>query len=92
MKSIYKNGKNNNKILKQYFGNIKIEKQKVQQHKRPTSIKNIDINKSIVSKKLSFAKNGFKCFIGYKCALRVFLPNMRAYRKEFYEIKFTSFC
>ena len=32
------------------FGDIEIEKQKFHQHKRPISIKNIDINKIVVSK------------------------------------------
>ena len=86
MKSIYKNNK---AITK--FGNIEIEKQKVHQHKRPNSIKNIDINKRVVSKKLSFGKNGIKFFIFYKCALCVFLPNMRGYRQQFYEITYMSF-
>ena len=48
------------------FDDIKIEKQKFHPHKRPTSIKNIDINKKVVSNKASFSKNGFKYFIAYK--------------------------
>ena len=36
------------------FGDIKIEKQKLDQHKRPISIKNIDINKIVVSNKACF--------------------------------------
>ena len=38
------------------FGNIEIKKQKFHQHKRPISIKNIDINKTVVSNKVSFDK------------------------------------
>ena len=49
------------------------------------SIKSIDINKIVVSNKVSFGKKGFKYFIGYKGAkirpLCIFLPKMRAYRK-----------
>ena len=48
------------------FGDIEIEKQKFHQHKRPVSIKNIDINKIVVSNNVCFGKKGFKCFIGYK--------------------------
>ena len=48
------------------FGVIEIEKQKFHQHKRPISIKNIDISKLVVWNKVSFGKNGFKYFIGYK--------------------------
>ena len=38
------------------FGDIEIKKQKFQQHKRLISIKNIDINKIVVSNKVSFDK------------------------------------
>ena len=48
------------------FGDIEINKQKFNQHKRPISINSIDINKKIVSNKVSFGKKGFKFFIGYK--------------------------
>ena len=41
-----------NTIIK--FGDIEIEKLKFHQHKRPISIKNIDINKIVVSNKVSF--------------------------------------
>ena len=41
------------------FGNTKIEKQKFYQHKRPISIENIDINKIVVSNKVSFGKKRF---------------------------------
>ena len=48
------------------FGDIEIEKQKFHQNKKPISIKNIDINKIVVSNKISFGKKRFKYFIGYK--------------------------
>ena len=38
------------------FGDIEIEKQKFHQHKRTISIKNIDINKIVVSNRVSFGK------------------------------------
>ena len=41
------------------LGDIEIEKQKFYQRKRPISIKNIDINKIVVSHKVSFGKKGF---------------------------------
>ena len=53
------------------FGNIEIEKQKFHQHKRPITIKRIDINKIVVSNKVSFGKKGFKYFIGYKDAKKI---------------------
>ena len=49
------------------FGDIEIKKQKCDQCKRPIS-KNIDINKIVVSNKVSFGKKGFKYFIGYEDA------------------------
>ena len=38
------------------FSDAEIEKQKYYQHKSPISIKNIDINKIVVSDKVSFGK------------------------------------
>ena len=48
-------------------------------------IDNIDINKIVVSNKVSFGKKGFKYFTGYKNAkkirlLCIFFPKMSAYR------------
>ena len=48
------------------FGDIKIKKQKLHQYKRPFSIDDIDVNKIVVSNKVSFDKNRFKYFTGYK--------------------------
>ena len=56
------------KIIK--FGDIEIQKQKLHQHKRPISIKNIDINKIVVSNKVSFGRK-FRNLIGYKDAKKV---------------------
>ena len=55
-------------------------------------IENIDFNKIVVSNKISFDKNDFKCFIGYKDAKKmrpfcIFLPKMSAYRKDFDKTK-----
>ena len=44
------------------FGDIKIEKQKFHQYKRPISITNIDINKIIISNKISFGKKSVEIF------------------------------
>ena len=77
-------------------GDIEIQKQKFHQHKRPVLIKVIDINKIVVPDMVSFGKNGFKYFIGYKDgkiirALCTFLPKMNAYRTDFHETKCMSF-
>ena len=77
------------------FGDIEIQKQKLHLHEKPISIKNIDINKIVVSNKVSFGKKGFKYLIGYRDAkirpLCIFLPKMSAYRRDFDETKYMSF-
>ena len=76
------------------FSDIEIQKQKFHQHKGPISIKNIDIYKIVVSKKVSFGKNGFKNFIGFKDGKKsrpIFLPKISAYRKDFDETKYKAF-
>ena len=78
------------------FGNIEIQKQKFDHHKRPISIKNVDINKRFVSDKVSFGKKGFKYFIGYKDSkkirpLCIFVPKISAYRKDFDDTRYISF-
>ena len=62
------------------FDDIETEKYKFHQHKSSTLIHNIDINKIVVSNKVSFGHKDFKYFIGYKDAnkirpLCIFLPN-----------------
>ena len=47
------------------FSDIEIQKQNFHQHEEPIFIKNININKIVVSNKVSFGKKGFKYFIGY---------------------------
>ena len=65
------------------FDDIEIQKQNIHRHKRPISIKNIDINKPVVSYKVTFGKKGLKYFISYQDAKKVrplciFLPEMSA--------------
>ena len=55
------------KVLK--FDNIK--SQKFYHNKEPISIKKIDINKIVISNKISFGKEGFKYFIGCKDAKKI---------------------
>ena len=62
----------------------------------PISIKNVDIDKILVSNKVPFDKKGFKYFIGCKDAkkikpLFIFLPRMTSHRKDFDETKYISF-
>ena len=41
------------------FSDIEIKKQQFHQHKRPISIKNVDVNKIVVSYNVAFSKKGF---------------------------------
>ena len=52
------------KVIK--FGDTEIEKHEFYQHESPILRSNIDINKIVVSNKVSFGKKGFKYSIGYK--------------------------
>ena len=65
------------------FGDCEMKKQKFFERKRSVSIKKIDINKVLVSNKVTLCKNGLKYFITYKGAkirpLCIFLPKMSAY-------------
>ena len=59
-------------------------------------IDNIDINKIVVSNKVSFGKKGFKYFTGYKNAkkirlLFIFFSKMSAYRIDFDKTKCICF-
>ena len=50
------------------FDDIEIDIYKFHQYKSPILIDYIDINKIVVSNKISYGKNDFKYFIGYKDA------------------------
>ena len=49
----------------------KLGKYKNHQHKRPTLIHNIDVNKIALSNKTSFGKTDRKYIIGYKYAKKI---------------------
>ena len=77
------------------FDDIKIPKQNFYCHKRPVSIKNVDIDIIVVSK-APLGKRRFKYFISYEDVKKIiplyaFLPKITAYRKEFDETKYLSF-
>ena len=57
------------------FDGIKIPKQKFHQHKRPISIKNVDIDKIVVSNKVPSGTKGFNYIIGYKDSTKSKLPH-----------------
>ena len=53
------------------FGDIEIQNQEFHQHRGPISVKNVDIDKIVVSNTVSSRKKGFKYFIGYKDAKKL---------------------
>ena len=78
------------------FGDTEIEKHKFHQRKQPILINNVDINKTLVSNKVSFHKKGFKYLIRYNDAkkirpLCIFLSKLSAHRREFDGTKFISY-
>ena len=63
------------------------KKNEISYNKSPISINNIDINKTVVSNKVSFSKSSFKSFIDYRDAktirsLCIFLIKISTYRKD----------
>ena len=50
------------------FDDTEIGKRKFHQHKSHISIDNTDVNKIVISNKVSFGKKDFKYFIGYRDA------------------------
>ena len=47
------------------FGNIDIEKNKLYRHKTPIFLGDVDIEKVLVSKKISFGEKNYKYFTGH---------------------------
>ena len=52
---------------------LKSKKQIFHQHKSPVLIENIDIDKTVVSNKVSLSIKGFKYFTGCKDAKKLYL-------------------
>ena len=67
-KKSYNNSLKLQKIGKKKFGDIEIQRKKFHLHKVPFSIKNVNIDKIVVSNKVSCDKKEFKYFTGYKDA------------------------
>ena len=69
---------------------------KICKRRCPISIDYIDINKIVVSNKVSFGKKDFKYFIGYKYAKKLdlyayFFQKLSAYRRDLDKTKCMSF-
>ena len=70
-----------------------MKKQKFHQYKRPISIDNIEVDKIVVYKKVSFVKNRFRYSLATKILkpLLIFLPKMSVYRRDFDKTKCMNF-
>ena len=69
---------------------------KIAPTEKPYLINNININKIVVSNKVSFGKKHFRYFIGYRDGkkirpLCILLQKMSAYRRDYAETKYMSF-
>ena len=68
---------------------MKLKKNKFYHSKTPTSLKDVDIKKVLVSNKISFGEKNYKYFIGYLYndnkvkPLHILLPKTRAYVKSY---------
>ena len=71
------------------FGDIETEKNKFYRNKIPIFKKDIDIEKVLVSNKISFGEENYKYFIGYLYnddkikSLNIILPKTSAYVKSY---------
>ena len=71
------------------FGNIEIEKNKFYRHKTPIFFGNVDIEKVLVSNKISFGEKNCKYFTGYLYngnkvkPLNMMLPKTSAFVKSY---------
>ena len=77
------------------FGDFETEKHKFHQHKNPTSIYDVGINKIVLSSNYLFGRISYKYFIANKHAKKVrrlciTLPQMSAYRRDFGGTKYRS--
>ena len=68
---------------------MKLKKNKFYQNKTPTSLKDVDIKKVLVSNKISFGEKNYRYFIGYLYdnhnvkSLHITLPKTSAYVKSY---------
>ena len=68
-------------------GDVETEKNKFYRNKTPILLKDVDIQKVLVSNKISFSEKNYKCFIGYLYndnkvkPLHIVLPKTSAYVK-----------
>ena len=71
------------------FGDIEIKKSKFYRHKTPIPLKDKNIEKVLVSDKISFSETNYKYFIGYLYdnhkvkILNIMLPKISAYVKSY---------
>ena len=70
---------------------LKLKKKKLYHHKKPTFLGDVDIEKVLVSNKISFGEKNYKNFIGYLYnghkvkLLNIMLPKTSACVKNFFD-------
>ena len=71
------------------FGDTEIEKNKFYRNKTPVPLRNVDIEKVLLSNKISFGEKNYKYFIGYLYKdhkvkpLHMMLPKTSTYVKSY---------
>ena len=71
------------------FRDIEIEKNKFYRNKTPIFLKDVDIEKVLISNKISFGEKNYEYFIGYLHdnhkvkPLRIMLPKTSSYVKSY---------
>ena len=71
------------------FGDIEIEKNEFYCHKTPVPLRDVDIEKVLVSNKIPFGQKNYKFFFGYLHndhkvkPLNIMLPKTSAYVKSY---------
>ena len=81
------------------FDDTETEKHKFDQHESPISISNIDINKIVVSNRVSFGEKWFywlqnirqKFYWLQRWPLCILLPKVSAYRRDLDETRYVFF-
>ena len=73
------------------FEDIEIEQNRFYHHKRPVPLRHVDIDKVLVSNRISFGEKNYKYFIGYLyndnrvTSLHIMLPKTSIYVKSYDE-------
>ena len=76
---------------------MKLKKKKIYSYKSPVTLRDVDIEKVLISNKISFGEKNFKYFIGYSYddhkvkPLHIIRPKTSAYVKSYGQTKWIYF-